>query len=215
MVVLEQNNGMFLCATSDKKLIYFIGNYLVSIDDYVLNIITDEELYYIVVFEEQYEQALNTLWTFFSHNNINSLRYLDNKLSLSKWYFLSISLNNIFWFDVNCNCCSLEERIVAKFKSDRKLYDCHGKFNDELKNYLNDLSVYLISCDIFTDYRLLRCENSENDLLFYVHSTCQEDCLEALVDFIHEFGLGPFTDIEFYDEIGRRIDESKIMKKKL
>ena len=68
------------------------------------------------------------------------------------------------------------------------------------------MSVYLISCDIFTDYRLLRCENNENDLLFYVHSTCQEDCLETLVDFIHEFGLGPFTDIEFYDEIGRRID---------
>lgn len=35
------------------------------------------------------------------------------------------------------------------------------------------------------------------------------------MDFIHEFGLGPFTDIEFMDEIGRRIDESKIMKKKL
>lgn len=49
MVVLEQNNGMFLCATSDKKLIYFIGNYLVSIDDYVLNIITDEELYYMAL----------------------------------------------------------------------------------------------------------------------------------------------------------------------
>lgn len=215
MVVLKQDNGMLLCSVNDKNILYFIGNYLLSKDDFNLSIVMDDDcLCYLMVSMNQYEEALKILWKFYMECNSNNLCYLNNKLSFSKWYYSSNFWDNILWYDINGNPCYLNERIIAKFRNDRRLC-CSGKLDDDIKNYINDLKVYYISCDIFTDCKLLRYTNIDSELLFCVNSICHDDCLRALVDFVQEFGLGPFSDIEFYDEMGKSISKSKILMKKL
>ena len=165
-----------------------------------------------MVCKDKYEEGIKKMWLLSSESEVKGIRFNNN--NLTNWYFSSASLlKDLVWFDVNGNPCSFDERIIAKCKSNMKLYDCHGKFNEELKDYLNDLSVYLISCDIFTDFNLFRYENVENELLLFMRSVCNDYCSDAFYNFVSEFGTGPFTDIEFMDEIGRVIDKKK--KKKM